>query len=927
MARSAKGETKNGGRSSKPIGPMVVLDRDMKWFNIYVHARAYTSMAVKGSGYLALTWATVVLLGGFVSSLNKEEFWCLTAINGLQAVGKTGRYINNCKELIVGVIVAVVGYPLMLVLLAVELTYLFGPLACGAIASWRIGKLNRGSKDGIDTIRNMMAALDIFYSLVIFQGTMFGVLLLLLNARIGTQAMVNHLQAREQLPEKWGEHAIRRYLRDTSAKCRQDPASIRDRTMINYAVGLLDSEIPEEYLCGARLLSSFINKGKDVRSLLLPSRQKIQKLIDTLWVRSSPPDEKREIRELAATILVDLAGHMDLEKYPGAIRYISSLLQEESTHRYWNSNLQLSQPQMPQRPIGPLTKQEQHWQHVKERRQQKKMEREKLRPPRKTKKQDAQDVEQHDGVKGSSGTDTDREGGGSSNELILQGLTILERLASNYHNCMDICNAPVLLAKIMAPLYSDTLIQDIEITEWGDVVNGTLKVMYNIIQHRGGIGRRLRLAITSNMQPTESNLENIINQSDKAGPEIKAVSNNRDGKVGQEMEMQAVSNLEMILHQDDNAWPELQIRAMEILTELALDMSIHTLTEDTKEKLIEKQLQIFLADKQPAAMSKTTAGRNLVLLSTNSKTHSDSIMRAYNSLAVLNQSSIDPKDIVAHLTELFGDYNDIVYSTIAAEILKNLCTHNALEEQRVKETLLPKVLKEILSSKRELHENKMSDDEDGNLPQRIPPSKRKNSGTKRKNNGKKKRNSAKRSDEENQIASAPADHEVSRNTSIQGENTKMQGPNKSSDPGDEEQTATKELQEALLSLILVICDKLKNSPADFDDAVQNNAIGHGEFVRKLKVIVKENCQAAAASLRIVKLCSQISVSLMQREPPHNHYTEHFKVHEFVNSLSEASKIMSGIEICMLFSGDDIRVKKIARPLLSDLVKQAKNLVT
>ncbi|CAL4994489.1 unnamed protein product [Urochloa decumbens] len=304
---------------------------------------------------------------------------------------------------------------------------------------------------------------------------------------------------------------------------------------------LLDSQRSwEANLTGLRLLNALVMTGtvdSVVRLLLLPSR--LQKLIEMLGCRHGPhQDDGKEMRGLAAHVLAHLAGNISLAQFPGALRCISSSLLQEETTTCWSS-----------------TSQQQGRQRHHPQPQQSKL------PPQKQAvllqlEREERELEAKFWPGGRSSRDSYIEG--RCQELVLlHGLTILQTLASDHQNCREICSTPGLLPKITAPLYSDTLIQDTNIREWAKVVSQTLKVMLRLIHAPGKAGRRLRREISSNKQ--------------------------------------AVSNLKsIVLNHYSTADQELYGRCLEMLTELALDPSVN-LASSTKENLINKQMQIFLA--------------------------------------------------------------------------------------------------------------------------------------------------------------------------------------------------------------------------------------------------------------------------------------------------------------------------------------------
>jgi len=234
------------------------------------------------------------------------------------------------------------------------------------------------------------------------------------------------------------------------------------------------------------------------------------------------------------------------------------------------------------------------------------------------------------------------------------------------------------------------------------------------------------------------------------------------------------------------------------------------------------------------------------------------------------------------------------------------------------------VLTEILSIKSDQPESKISEEKENKPKDMWTLFKRKNNRGNQRNfvpgNEENQKNSAPAMDEENQEQFAPRTVGQSQRICTPGDKNIVQDifssddQKKSSDQQNEDETATKKLQEALLSLALVICGKLI-SPGD---VVQEKAQA---FVVKLKTIIDVNCQPTADSLRIVKLCGQIAESMM----PSQSYAKHFRDKEFLQSLSKASKIMSSLESCMLFAGTDFGLKQTVRPLLSEVEKKVSEL--
>ncbi|EEC78821.1 hypothetical protein OsI_19108 [Oryza sativa Indica Group] len=325
--------------------------------------RAFTAKVVAGVGFLALTWSTVVLLGGFVSALPIKEFWFLTFISMILAstVLSVYDYVNEtyaarvnptfgmitggyftflskfeanlsagcavrCWRLCVMLLVLLIAMALLIGLLLIDAVFivsLVGPMATMAIS---LTRLIQHDYDGSDASSKgkLRAALFIFYSLALLHSLCF-YFWLLLHFSLEMLPIPASIEEYGHGDGGYYQMLLRQYLQETKTKCANDPKLPGDWNLVTYAVGLLDSASPDDHLDGLRMLDVLaINKQRSVRLELLSSRHSVQNLIEMLeW---DGPDQ--EMRERAARIVADVAAALRVAQMPaGALHCISSLLE------------------------------------------------------------------------------------------------------------------------------------------------------------------------------------------------------------------------------------------------------------------------------------------------------------------------------------------------------------------------------------------------------------------------------------------------------------------------------------------------------------------------------------------------------------------------------------------------------------------------
>ncbi|XBH88590.1 hypothetical protein VPH35_075859 [Triticum aestivum] len=132
----------------------------------------------------------------------------------------------------------------------------------------------------------------------------------------------------------------------------------------------------------------------------------------------------------------------------------------------------------------------------------------------------------------------------------------------------------------------------------------------------------------------------------------------------------------------------------------------------------------------------------------------------------------------------------------------------------------------------------------------------------------------------------------------------------------EEQSEDRKMLMSMLSLTMVICNKNVISADDFTRAIPDDAA----LVKKLKEIVEMLQDATTGGWRMLKLVCQVVIAVVQLKPS---CTREFNEHNFKEALSKALAIMSGIDNCMIFAGND---REVPAKSLASLVKEAQELL-
>lgn len=651
---------------------------DPKWpeaeINRYARNMRSLFRCVKGLAILVITWSTVVLLGGFVSVLQKKDFWSLTVITVVQLTGsdhylvdkwggtilvpyrfaaiKCGRIFDGEHTLVFRVVQFMNAVPqavISAINILILIPFVFGLCISTGISLWCLVTRDYGSTDGDG---NLKSALDFLYLLGLVQGVLF----LIMN--------IFSLRRRKLLVKQVTEHyklqqanlIVPEYLETIVAGRMRDNSFTDGRNLVTYAVDLLmEPKSPERYIKGIKDVREMLeaslgtNREMMMKQLLIDCvsfSHIVRKLLRVMNPRSR---YSRETREHAVGIVMFLVESVHLEQFPGAIQSISSLLDISEEYlcllKEYHQDCALG--------LAEAYDQEDWLLEIKGR----------------------YDVHKKYELGQQEVPEPFKEFLCMHKKMFLQGLRILQCLADDEGNCRVISNTEGLMSRITAPLISSRLHQDYH-EEWTSIAEKSLPLLCRFMATPGKSRAELRRQISSIGEVLTRTLQILLM--------CDACFN---GKV-------------------------LLSIAVEILLDLSMDTSFIMASGEWSTRFIVVLLHIFLQKYSSDELEsfgdmycnihwikkrnyiRNLAGEQLVRLS------SQSVRSAMFILRAASESSPSLGDLTNTLVAVGAKNN--TYRMRAAEILEHLCSNYTNDDnylKSLKEAVLqavPKVLAEVL---------------------------------------------------------------------------------------------------------------------------------------------------------------------------------------------------------------------------------------
>jgi len=271
--------------------------KEVQDINGYAVLLVYMWFAARGIGFLVVTWITVVLLGGFVASVNGKDFWRLTSIALIQILWINGPFVDRViyvpalysssktvknlltrkwqaadkthgghpKMAVVKRVFAAVrmvaGWVLVVlhkVMLQLCVFFVFAVVYIGLFVTTSIAIYSLLKQDYYGEVgekNNMYPAHTVLYILCVVQGTVSLYLLILLRWE---KRIVNQVSQAYGFQD--GGRAVLDYYYEIMKGCEKSPSSARERNLITYAIELIESKSPSSCLSGTVILDRLLTR-------------------------------------------------------------------------------------------------------------------------------------------------------------------------------------------------------------------------------------------------------------------------------------------------------------------------------------------------------------------------------------------------------------------------------------------------------------------------------------------------------------------------------------------------------------------------------------------------------------------------------------------------------------------------------------------